>query len=344
MKLSPHTSSLILAILSLANVAVAQETSRTSVGVFSVYFENDLFAGTDQQYTNGTRLSWTSANLSKFSEDANFGSLAGNFDDLSIFGEGQFTKNVSFSLGQNMYTPTDVLSTELVKEDRPYAGWLYLGLGLVWKTEKIRNTVILNAGVVGPWSYAQETQRLVHEARGIPVPRGWDNQLHNELGISLAWETMWRIRDASSGGWDWDVLPYGGASLGNVAINARLGTEFRFGWNLPDDFGTAAINDAAATPTPVENSEAKRWTSSLGAHLFARAEGRAVLHDIFLDGNTFGNSHSVTKEPLVADLAAGVSINWRNTKLSYALIYRSREFKGQDQPQIFGSMTLSLNF
>ena len=348
MAIPPRLSKILFLVLvastNAAPPAVPLETSAPAAGVFSIYFENDLFAGTDQRYTNGTRLSWTSANLKKYGDDPTFGGLTGNFDNISLLGDGSFSRNVVFSIGQNMVTPSDTIRTDLITDDRPYAGWLYAGLGLIWKNETVRNSLILNLGVVGPWSCAQETQRLIHEARDIAVPRGWNNQLGNEVGAALAWEIMWRIRDKSEGGWDWDLLPFAGVTVGNVAINARLGTELRLGWNLPDDFGTAAISDASSTSTPVENSKAKHWRDNFGIHVFGRAEGRAVARDIFLDGNTFESSHSVTKEPLVADLAAGLSINWRNTKLSYAYLYRSREFKGQGDAQIFGSLSLTLNF
>lgn len=82
----------------------------------------------------------------------------------------------------------------------------------------------------------------------------------------------------------------------------------------------------------------------MGAHVFARGEGRAVRRDIFLDGNTFADSHSVEKKNFVGDLSAGVSVNYRNTKLAYAFVYRTKEFSGQDDGQVFGSLTLILNF
>ena len=37
-------------------------------GTLSIYFENDLFAGTDRYYTNGVSLSWSSTDLAKFSD------------------------------------------------------------------------------------------------------------------------------------------------------------------------------------------------------------------------------------------------------------------------------------
>jgi hypothetical protein len=324
----------------------AVPTDRPDVGSFSVYFENDMFGGTDQRYTNGVRLSWTSPRLERFADNHLLGALGRALDGLPWLGNPAYEKNVAFTLGQSMYTPTDTRSVQLVEDDRPYAGWLYGGLGLIWKNAEEKNSLVLNIGVVGPWSYAQQTQRLVHEARGIAVPRGWDNQLHNELGVALGYEHVWRLRPFDSGKlWNWDLLPFAGATLGNVAINARAGAELRFGYNLPDDFGTAAIDPATTTPAPLEASQsAKRWYSSLGAHLFLKLEGRAVARDIFLDGNTFGSSHSIDKEPFVGDIGTGISINWRNTTLTYAYLIRSKEFKGQEDDQQFGSITLSVTF
>src|SRR4030095_7199455 len=34
-----------------------------SAPVFTIYFENDTFAGTDEHYTSGVKLSWLSADL-----------------------------------------------------------------------------------------------------------------------------------------------------------------------------------------------------------------------------------------------------------------------------------------
>jgi hypothetical protein len=65
------------------------------------------------------------------------------------------------------------------------------------------------------------------------------------------------------------------------------------------------------------------------------------MRDIFLDGNTFTDSHSVDKKAWVADLAAGVTLSYGNLMLTYSHVTRTREFEGQDDPHNFGSMTLS---
>ncbi|MDB6072278.1 MAG: hypothetical protein JWL81_3449, partial [Verrucomicrobiales bacterium] len=216
-----------------------------------------------------------------------------------------------------------------------------------WKNSEVRNSLTLNIGVVGPSAYAHETQDLVHELRDIPKAQGWDNQLHDEFGVVLGFQRTWRWpAHTRRDGWDWEMLPYAGANLGNVNISAAVGSEVRFGYNLPDDFGTETIGAAATTTTPVEGGQRaarNRW-SNFGTHVFIRGEGRAVARDIFLDGNTFGDSPSVDKLPFVGDLGAGLSVNYKDMTLTYAYVYRTEEFRGQDGGQTFGSLTLSIPF
>jgi hypothetical protein len=259
----------------------------------------------------------------------------------------KFQKNLAFSLGQNIYTPDNTEATKRLENDRPYAGWLYLGLGFVWKNAEVRNSLVLNIGVVGSWSLAEEAQRLVHEARGLNVPRGWGNQLHNELGVMLVYERTLRWpRHERRVGLDWEFLPHYGAAVGNVQTYANLGAEFRVGLNLPDDFGTAGIDPAATTSTPVERGQMAQRAEhfDIGMYLFARADGRAVAHNIFIDGNTFGDSASADRKPLVADLSVGASLNYQSTKVTYAVTYRSKEFEGQKEGQLFGSISMNFAF
>lgn len=316
-------------------------------GTFSFYFENDLFGGTDQHYTNGVRLSWTSPDLKKFSESSFTGPFGAQIDELPWINNSAYQRNVAFVLGQNMYTPADIQESSLIEDDRPYAGWLYTGLGFIWKNAEARHSLTLNIGVVGPSAYAQETQDLVHELRDIPKAQGWDNQLDDELGIVLGYQRTWRLFTGERrAGWDWETLPYLGANLGNVNISAYGGAELRFGYNLPDDFGTETISAAATTSTPVEGMQRaarNRWTN-FGTHLFLRGEGRAVARDIFLDGNTFGDSPSVDKLPFIGEVSAGLSVNYKDVKLTYAYVYRTEEFRGQDDGSTFGSLTLSIPF
>ncbi len=345
MRFYPLLASAGLVLAPLA--ASAQEPDKSGGGTLSVYFENDLFSGTDRYYTSGAKISWSSTDLAKFSDTPYASPLLPLLDLIPFVNKPDYQKNLTFSIGQNIYTPDNTETPDYVPGDRPYAGWLYGGFGLVLKNANVRHTFALNIGVVGSYSYAEETQRLIHEARGFDVPQGWDNQLHNELGVVGVYEIAWRWPHHDRRvGLGWDFIPHAGIAVGNVYDYVNLGGEFRVGLNLPDDFGTAGISPGSTTSTPVEgNQQAQRArVFDLGAYVFARAEGRAVAHNIFLDGNTFGDSPSVDRKWLVADVSVGASVNYKNTKLTYALVYRTEEFETQEEGQVFGSVTVNFAF
>jgi len=78
--------------------------------------------------------------------------------------------------------------------------------------------------------------------------------------------------------------------------------------------------------------------------LFAAVTGRVVGRDIFLDGNTFSDSHSVDKEIVVGDFIVGANLIFRRFKLSYAQVFRSRESEGQSDKPNFSSISLSFTY
>ena len=77
-----------------------------------------------------------------------------------------------------------------------------------------------------------------------------------------------------------------------------------------------------------------------GIFAFGTAEGRLVAYNIFLDGNTYCDSHSVDSKAFVADFTYGVALTTDDRcQFSYANAFRSREFDGQDHWSRFGSIT-----
>ena len=124
--------------------------------VFNLVFENDIFAGTDQGYTNGVRFAWSS---SERHTPEVIAKIARNLPHLDPNGK----KRISFAVGQSMFAPQDLTRTDLIVNDRPYAGWLYGSVGVVSDTGKTLDNAMLTVGVIGPWSLAENTQKFVHK-------------------------------------------------------------------------------------------------------------------------------------------------------------------------------------
>jgi hypothetical protein len=77
---------------------------------------------------------------------------------------------------------------------------------------------------------------------------------------------------------------------------------------------------------------------------FGAVNGRAVARDIFLDGNTFTDSHSIDKNYFVADIAAGLAVNYKRFIMTWTQVMRSKEFKGQEDEHSFGAIAVSYSF
>lgn len=315
--------------------------------MLNLFFENDLFSRTDQQYTNGVRMSWVSPDIDSFVDDEslplwmrNANRFLSPLDPVSYDHDGEVSRRMIFSLGQKMFTPDDRERTTIDPNDRPYAGWLYLGMGYHTRSLDRLNSFEVNVGVVGPAALAKEAQDFVHDIRDIERFNGWDNQLGNELGLQFVYEHKNRIfRHSIIPGWQQDFIVHGGGSLGNVATYLNTGGQYRLGHNLPGDFGTSALRPGGdnSVPMPVNGN----GSNPFGFHGFVSLDGRLVLHDIFLDGNTFRDSHSVEKRHLTGDLSLGFATHFDRWKISYANIWRSKQFRGQKGTHSYGSLGVS---
>ncbi len=316
----------------------------------SIWFENDLFANTDDNYTNGIKLSLSSPDLTKFTDSRRFAPWIGWWVEHLPFVDQESKehsqRNVTVSVGQKIYTPNDTQTTALITDDRPYAGWLYFGTAFHTKTSQRLDTVEMNLGVVGSYSLAEDAQNFIHELRDIPSANGWDNQLNNEPAFAFIYEQKRRHRpDNFYKRFGFDVIAHAGASLGTVYTYMNAGVEARIGWNIPADFGTSLIRPGGDTNAPADSSDPRiSDPDAFSAHLFVATTGRVVLRDIFLDGNTFSDSHSIDKNYLVGDLIFGASTIYQGFKLSYSQVIRTREFKGQESSHNFGSISLSFSF
>jgi hypothetical protein len=244
-----------------------------------------------------------------------------------------------YAFGQSTFVPSDITLADPPSTDRPYVGWLYASLGLSVDSGSQLDQFGLTLGVVGPASFAEDTQKFLHDVLGSDDPRGWDTQLENEPGVVLTYQRSWRgPAFGNATGPQLDLTPHAGAALGNVFTYANAGVTVRYGRQLPNDYGAPRIRQGL----PVAAHFAP--TSDFGWYLFAGVEGRAVAHNIFLDGNTFRDSRSVDKKPWVGDLQFGFVLDWPEVRLSYTHVLRTREFRTQEDNDGFGAFSVSFKF
>lgn len=316
--------------LLLGNTALL--CAEDSKGTLSLALENDMFgSGTDKHYTHGTEISYVSDTYVPRWFRA-FGSwlFVGDVNDQSRF---------SWALGQQMYTPDDLEQETLVEDDRPYAGWLYLSLGLTTEAmfEETRHVDSLELifGVVGPKSGAEDAQIAVHDFIGAKEPQGWRHQLDDEYTIDLRYRRTWLLPIADNNA---DFLPAVGFTLGSSQRMVNVGGTLRVGSGLNSDFGAPLIRPSSSGSYYFKPNQDFYWYVFIGAH------GRYVDYNVFLDGNRDGDSHSVDKRNWVADAQAGLVMGAGNWRVTLTNIYRTEEYYVQTEPDEFGSIGIAYRF
>ncbi len=302
-------------------------------GTFSLVIENDVFANTDQNYTNGLRLAYLSG----------FQPVTGisGFFARNLLGAGpEDGVRQGFAIGQSIFTPEDTELRRAPADQHPYAGWLYGEYALLAQGENSINQLYFQLGVVGPSAGGEWVQNNFHDLIGSAEAEGWDDQLDDEPGILIGYDTKLRaLAEARAIGLGIDLTPDFGVELGNVMTQATAGLTLRIGTDLADDYGPPRIRPSLAGSgffTP---------TSTFSAYVFAGVQGRAVARNIFLDGNSFDDdSPSVDKRYFVADFQAGLVTQFKDVQVSYTYVQRTEEFKTQDDPQRFAAITFAFKF
>jgi len=340
----------------------------------TVRLENDMFTGTDQNYTNGVAFMLVSHDIAGKLQPECLPMPARLHAELIKFMNPAFwsdadnpahSQNVVVKFGQSMFTPKDFSRTDLILDDRPYAGLLYMGLS--WNRRKHEpqanletlDTREITLGVIGPLSFAEQSQNVVHSMVGADKFLGWQHQLKNEPAAQLAFDRKfkkYRGAGAIVPGFSADSIRLLGVRLGNIETSATLGIEGRIGWNLPNDFGSYPIRPGAENRPPssasIRSNTADAHSAATkprpGIHVFGTLETKLVAHDFSLDGNLFRSSHSVTRRPWGAQAAGGISVHGllagHGVRLAVMRVYRSREFEEQVTNQAYGSVALSAEF
>ena len=323
-----------------ARFAAACLVALAACGGPELYLENDVVAPgrkSDRNYTHGTRLQYTfdAEEAPEWIEPA-IGLLNPlRWDEATELG---------LTIGQQIFTPTDLDTRRVIENDRPYAGWLFGGIARYdgeydEDPARRRDTQISTefiAGVLGPPSFAEDVQSWVHELSDSTDPMGWDNQIDTEPTFMMGIQRQDRIWAEQLGGLGFDFITRVGASVGTPVTNGFFGATVRGGWNLPRDFAVSPTN-----PSLSYSAASRRNEFPHSIHVFGGAVGRGVAYSSFLDGNLFTDSHSVDREEWLADFEYGFAIQMGEFRIGLTVVERTPEFKEREDNHTFGSLHVS---
>ncbi len=314
-----------------------ESVDRYSPFTVTMYWENDGAIlkrnnGQDRHYTNGNAITF-----------AHRPEWVQGFAEAATLGETFDQTAAGYIVGHLIFTPDATSASRLLRKDRPYAGYLFGGVYVQRANNDTFDHAQLDIGIVGPSSQADHIQNDIHDWLDLDEAKGWNNQLSDEVTAQLYLRRKWRVEMEPITVCHWELsqqlIPQVELAAGSVYRHVSAGATWRLGHNLPDDFGPGRLADVgAATGGP---------TDGAGGYGFIRIAGRAVEHDLFLEGNSFKDSPGVDAETLVGEIQAGVAAFYHyegwNFEANYSQTFVSEQFDGQAGSDAYGALNVSVS-
>lgn len=259
-----------LLVLLTTTAVVAQEPPANRY-LIRVSEDNDamnLFdMGSDQGYTNGTRLDlWWVPRQRPF--------LAALFPQA-----GPHSINThGWSLMHMMITPDNILRRLPDPADFPYSGGLFITRSLQSTNPATRLALQgeLLLGVMGPPAMAEGLQKLIHRVIGAQPPRGWDFQQPTDLLLNYNFTVSKQLNRPATGV---ELIANGQVQVGTMQNSAALSALLRLG-NMNPYF------DGWIGRYSTGRRQANRWQ----CYFTVQPAVEWVITNALLDGGVFSKS------------------------------------------------------
>jgi len=266
---------------------------------FRFHYDNDYFAATDENYTQGYNFELV---LPLFKKNP-LNALFFNF----------YAEKTRYGLAVEHigFTPNHYELPEIQFGDRPFAAAIMLKSFKIATnaSESSRFVSSFNLGIIGPGAFGEEMQVGIHDLSGNKTPRGWRHQIQNDVVINyeLGYERQL---------FQWyDLLSLQAQShlkVGTLFTNASVGANAVFGvFNSPF------------------SSEAK--SRKFQIYAYAQPIITVVGYDATLQGGLFNTKSPYTistnhVERLTAQFNYGIVLKTKTLYLEYTRSSISKEF------------------
>jgi lipid A 3-O-deacylase len=277
---------------------------------FELRHDNDFLLYTDHYYTAGTFIGLRSR-AEKKNDSAN-------------------ALQYSFFILQEIYTPSELISRDINKFDRPYVGLFGITNGITLTKDKRLLDFKLLLGFTGPLSGGSKVQSVFHEyaTQDSTIP-AWESEIKNGMLINLYFNYVreWKIQSN----------PF--------SVNVALSPSSAFG--TKDIYLQNDIVGYFGRRSSMENSSAYRQIGSYEKELFfaVRLGYRYVFHNTLLEGNLLGDSSVLLKDPYQNLFLYNFEIYYRSGRNSYKVSYNfaTPETSGT-KPHLYVLMSILRSF
>jgi hypothetical protein len=271
-----------------------------SINYFRFNYDNDYFASSDENYTQGYNFELVAPYLKT------------NPINHLFFKPKDAEIRYGLALEHIGFTPKRYQFAEIQFGDRPFASAIMLKSFIITTNplKKSRFTSSFNLGIIGPAAFGKEMQVAIHEATGNTIPLGWQNQIKNDvvLNYEVGYEKqLFRYANLLS------LQVHGNAKAGTLFTNASAGLNATFG----------LINDAFSTTEK---------TNGFQLYAYGQPILNAIGYDATLQGGLFNNRSPYTisssnLERFTGQFNYGIVLKTKTLYFEYTSSRMTKEYK-----------------
>ncbi|MBG8554452.1 lipid A deacylase LpxR family protein [Hymenobacter guriensis] len=308
----------ISGLLGLLPVGAAAQVATASPGsaflsperLIGYTFANDAYFRTDYYFTQGMTgtvvhpaLAWLPTH------------------HLLRLGPAKGTEYFGVRVHYDGFTPLRIQDAFIRVGDRPYAAYLYADFFRILNqpTQRLRLTMGLQLGVIGPAAGAKGFQTKLHEWLGAPTPRGWDYQIQNDLILGYSGRLEGQLARV---GRAVELIGGATASLSSLRTYASADARLRVGL-LDPYFANLGVTSRAS----------RSGQRRVQLYTEMRLEGRAVGYDATLQGGLLrrDNPYALPAQAISRTVALGtgtLGLGYAGVRLETSASWISPEFEG----------------
>jgi hypothetical protein len=269
-----------------------------------IEIENDMLFKSDHYYTSGTAFSYLNKKM--------------KYSPAQLILKSKNSKAIQFSgfgLEQRMFTPYSILNPDSITDDRPYSAYLLAtNFSVLINPEKhLKISNELGIGIMGPAAAGEQTQSLVHQIIGSPIPIGWENQLNNTFLIDY----QFRIEKGFFGDWTANhIVPFAKARVGTLTDRIGIGLLIKFG----------NVNKTLA-----EYAQPEKYKNRFMWQWVFEANLQGVFYDATLQGGLFSGDEAINlaKQDIISrqyQVRMGVKLYYKSFSFRYMVKFNSQDF------------------
>jgi len=278
-----------LCIISTFGCLRAQDEAVTNshyTNLIELRHDNDFPVFTDRYYTTGNFVGWRK--LLRQGNDS--------------------TDQIQYRLYliQQLYTPADIIETDIRRFDRPFAGFLGFANGITYANARRLIDIKVELGLSGPPSGGAFIQEAFHSAPAV------SSRIPTWLG-QIKTAALGNIYGRYTREWQWQPNPFSvhfavtpELAFGNRDIYAQQEAAFYFGRR-----------------NPLQTTSAYQQLGSLQNEYFfvVRLAYRYILHDAFQEGDLIGDSSQFLIQPYPNMLIYKFEMNGRIKRYNFMVAY-----------------------